>query len=165
MKSFSLSKPQESTETSKQPIRTRYLGNVIGYQPIRDHYFLFRTVPASFLTREERSPEIVTPAHSLAAIVSSQSVISLLSERVSERERGEREREREREKPNVISQLSHSDYMPDSWIGWCHLTSEWKISEHNCALLIVQTSKKIIEMERDIENGTEIELKRQVTER
>eukprot|EP00116_Pleurobrachia_bachei_P011333 sb/3471595/ len=26
-------------ETSKQPIRTRYLGHVTGYQPIRDHYF------------------------------------------------------------------------------------------------------------------------------
>eukprot|EP00116_Pleurobrachia_bachei_P001577 sb/3461839/ len=27
-------------ETSKQPIRTRYLGHVTGYQPIRDQYFL-----------------------------------------------------------------------------------------------------------------------------
>eukprot|EP00116_Pleurobrachia_bachei_P018776 sb/3479038/ len=30
---------QEPTETSKQPIRTCYLGHVIGYQPIRDQYF------------------------------------------------------------------------------------------------------------------------------
>eukprot|EP00116_Pleurobrachia_bachei_P016205 sb/3476467/ len=30
-------------ETSKQPIRTRCLGHVTGYQPIRDHYFLIRS--------------------------------------------------------------------------------------------------------------------------
>eukprot|EP00116_Pleurobrachia_bachei_P015765 sb/3476027/ len=36
---------QEPTETSKQPIRTRYLGHVTGYQPIRDQYFLIRSVP------------------------------------------------------------------------------------------------------------------------
>ena len=29
----------------KQPIRTRYLGHVTGYQPIRDQYFLIRSVP------------------------------------------------------------------------------------------------------------------------
>eukprot|EP00116_Pleurobrachia_bachei_P012483 sb/3472745/ len=34
---------QEPTETSKQPIRTRYLGHVTGYQPIRDQYFLIRS--------------------------------------------------------------------------------------------------------------------------
>ena len=28
---------------SKQPIRTRYLGHVTGYQPIRDQYFLIFT--------------------------------------------------------------------------------------------------------------------------
>eukprot|EP00116_Pleurobrachia_bachei_P018321 sb/3478583/ len=33
------------TQTSKQPIRSRYLGHVTGYQPIRDHYFLIRSVP------------------------------------------------------------------------------------------------------------------------
>ena len=27
-----------TTDTSKQPIRTRYLAHVIGYQPIRDQY-------------------------------------------------------------------------------------------------------------------------------
>eukprot|EP00116_Pleurobrachia_bachei_P017070 sb/3477332/ len=31
---------QGPTYTSKQPIRTHYLGHVIGYQPIRDQYFL-----------------------------------------------------------------------------------------------------------------------------
>eukprot|EP00116_Pleurobrachia_bachei_P017439 sb/3477701/ len=31
---------QEPTDTSKQPIRTRYLGHVTGYQPIGDQYFL-----------------------------------------------------------------------------------------------------------------------------
>ena len=30
----------------KQPIRTRYLGLVTGYQPIRDQYFLIRSVAA-----------------------------------------------------------------------------------------------------------------------
>eukprot|EP00116_Pleurobrachia_bachei_P009486 sb/3469748/ len=33
---------QEPTDTSKQPIRTRYLGHVTSYQPIRDQYFLIR---------------------------------------------------------------------------------------------------------------------------
>ena len=37
---------QEPTEFRKQPIRTRYLGYVTGYQPIRDQYFLIRSVPA-----------------------------------------------------------------------------------------------------------------------
>eukprot|EP00116_Pleurobrachia_bachei_P019085 sb/3479347/ len=39
----------EPTETSKRPIRTRYLGNVTGYQPIRDQYFqiLIRSVPGT----------------------------------------------------------------------------------------------------------------------
>eukprot|EP00116_Pleurobrachia_bachei_P001816 sb/3462078/ len=36
---------QKPTETSKQPIRTRYLGHLTGYQPIRDQYFLIRSVP------------------------------------------------------------------------------------------------------------------------
>eukprot|EP00116_Pleurobrachia_bachei_P011805 sb/3472067/ len=30
---------------SSQPIRTRYLGHVTDYQPIRDQYFLIRSVP------------------------------------------------------------------------------------------------------------------------
>eukprot|EP00116_Pleurobrachia_bachei_P014327 sb/3474589/ len=33
---------QELTETSKQPIITRYLGHVTSYQPIIDQYFLIR---------------------------------------------------------------------------------------------------------------------------
>eukprot|EP00116_Pleurobrachia_bachei_P015642 sb/3475904/ len=37
----------EPTESSKQPIRTRYLGHVTGYQPIRDQYFLIRSVSDS----------------------------------------------------------------------------------------------------------------------
>eukprot|EP00116_Pleurobrachia_bachei_P010051 sb/3470313/ len=41
-----ISPKQEPTETSQQPIRTRYLGHVTGYQPIRDQYFLIRSVPA-----------------------------------------------------------------------------------------------------------------------
>ena len=35
----------ETTGFSKQPIRTRYLAHVTGYQPIRDQYFLIRSVP------------------------------------------------------------------------------------------------------------------------
>eukprot|EP00116_Pleurobrachia_bachei_P003381 sb/3463643/ len=34
----------EPTDTSKQQIKTRYLGHVAGYQPIRDQYFLIRSV-------------------------------------------------------------------------------------------------------------------------
>ena len=35
---------QQPTDISKQPIRTRYLGHVTAYQPIRDHYLLTRSV-------------------------------------------------------------------------------------------------------------------------
>eukprot|EP00116_Pleurobrachia_bachei_P016842 sb/3477104/ len=44
---------QEPTDTSKQPIRTRYLGHVIGYQPIRDQYF-----PASVGKTNEQRTEL-----------------------------------------------------------------------------------------------------------
>eukprot|EP00116_Pleurobrachia_bachei_P013792 sb/3474054/ len=33
----------------EKPIRTRYLDHVTGYQPIREQYFLIRSVPASYL--------------------------------------------------------------------------------------------------------------------
>ena len=36
---------QEPTESSKQPIRAGHLGHVTGYQPIRDQYFMVRSVP------------------------------------------------------------------------------------------------------------------------
>ena len=39
---------QEPTEPSKQPIRTSYLVHVTGYQPIRDQYFIIRSIPATF---------------------------------------------------------------------------------------------------------------------
>eukprot|EP00116_Pleurobrachia_bachei_P013278 sb/3473540/ len=35
---------QEPTETRKQPIKTRYLGHVTGYQPIRDQYLIARVI-------------------------------------------------------------------------------------------------------------------------
>ena len=35
---------QEPIESSKQPIRTRYLDQVNGYQPIRDQYSLIRSL-------------------------------------------------------------------------------------------------------------------------
>eukprot|EP00116_Pleurobrachia_bachei_P005786 sb/3466048/ len=38
---------QEPTETSKQSIRTLYIGHMTGYQPIKDQYFLIRSVPES----------------------------------------------------------------------------------------------------------------------
>eukprot|EP00116_Pleurobrachia_bachei_P011412 sb/3471674/ len=34
------------------PIRTRYLGHVTSYQPIRDQYFLIRSVPATINTSQ-----------------------------------------------------------------------------------------------------------------
>eukprot|EP00116_Pleurobrachia_bachei_P017033 sb/3477295/ len=36
------------TDTRKQPIRTRYLGHLTGYQPIRDQFPLIRPVPAVY---------------------------------------------------------------------------------------------------------------------
>eukprot|EP00116_Pleurobrachia_bachei_P018652 sb/3478914/ len=49
---FGVTSEQEPTDTSKQPIITRYLGHVTGYQPIRDQYFLIWSVRADFLTEE-----------------------------------------------------------------------------------------------------------------
>ena len=40
---------QEPTEPSKQPIRAGHLGHVTGYQPLRDQYFMVRSVPASLI--------------------------------------------------------------------------------------------------------------------
>eukprot|EP00116_Pleurobrachia_bachei_P012317 sb/3472579/ len=55
----------EPNEISKKPIRTRYLGHVTGYQPIRDQYFLIRHVLALplFDTGAEwyRTVRLVTP--------------------------------------------------------------------------------------------------------
>ena len=48
---------QEPTEPSKQPIRTDSLGYVTCYQPIRDQYFLVRSVPTGkcrYLNKFER---------------------------------------------------------------------------------------------------------------
>eukprot|EP00116_Pleurobrachia_bachei_P012201 sb/3472463/ len=39
--------PTRHTDLPKQPIRTRYLGHVTGYQPIREQYFLIRSVPGT----------------------------------------------------------------------------------------------------------------------
>ena len=36
---------QQPTESSKQPIRALYIGHLTGYQPIRNQYFLVRSVP------------------------------------------------------------------------------------------------------------------------
>eukprot|EP00116_Pleurobrachia_bachei_P013937 sb/3474199/ len=47
---------QEPTETSKQPIRTRYLGHVTGYQPIRVQYFLLSTRQCSYHENQGNSP-------------------------------------------------------------------------------------------------------------
>ena len=38
-----------SSSSGKQPIRTRYLGHVIGYQPIGDQNSLIRPVPSDYL--------------------------------------------------------------------------------------------------------------------
>ena len=54
---------QETTGFSKQPIRARYLGHVTGYRPIRDQYFLIRSVPImcslSSLTQSPHAPHNV----------------------------------------------------------------------------------------------------------
>eukprot|EP00116_Pleurobrachia_bachei_P012805 sb/3473067/ len=42
---------REPTESSKQPIKTRYLGHMTGYQAIREQYFLIRSVPDNNLPR------------------------------------------------------------------------------------------------------------------
>eukprot|EP00116_Pleurobrachia_bachei_P011626 sb/3471888/ len=51
-----LNEDQEPTETSKQPIRPRYLGHVTGYQPIRDQYFLIRSSDPDLVP-----PDLVAP--------------------------------------------------------------------------------------------------------
>ena len=35
----------QATELSKHPIRSRYLDHVTGHQPIREQYFMIRSVP------------------------------------------------------------------------------------------------------------------------
>eukprot|EP00116_Pleurobrachia_bachei_P002930 sb/3463192/ len=45
----SLTLAEMKVGTSKQPIRTRYLGHVTGYQPISDQYFLIRSSAAKKL--------------------------------------------------------------------------------------------------------------------
>eukprot|EP00116_Pleurobrachia_bachei_P007836 sb/3468098/ len=50
-----MSRMMKPTETSKQPIKTRYLGHVTVYQPIRDQYFLIRSVPTIHLSTIGRS--------------------------------------------------------------------------------------------------------------
>eukprot|EP00116_Pleurobrachia_bachei_P009933 sb/3470195/ len=54
------------TETSKQPIRTCYLGHVTGNQPIRDQYFLIRSVPVA--------------TNKLTSLLNAKPVIAALSE-------------------------------------------------------------------------------------
>eukprot|EP00116_Pleurobrachia_bachei_P009491 sb/3469753/ len=48
---------REPTETSKQSIRTRYLGHVTGYHPIRHQQFLIRSVPVTHKRERERERE------------------------------------------------------------------------------------------------------------
>eukprot|EP00116_Pleurobrachia_bachei_P010706 sb/3470968/ len=52
-----------SISSRKQPIRTRYLGHVTVYQPIKDQYFLIRSVPDQFIVstsvlKIDRSPNV-----------------------------------------------------------------------------------------------------------
>ena len=54
---------QEPTESSKQPIRARYLGHVTGYQPISDQYFLIRSVPVNHLFLREDLEELLKLFH------------------------------------------------------------------------------------------------------
>eukprot|EP00116_Pleurobrachia_bachei_P010115 sb/3470377/ len=57
---------QEPTETSKQPIRTRYLGHVTGYQPIRDQYFLIRSVP---VTHSSHTDKVHSSSHIIVSLL------------------------------------------------------------------------------------------------
>eukprot|EP00116_Pleurobrachia_bachei_P004367 sb/3464629/ len=42
-----------NNDNTKEPIRTLYLGHVTGYQPIRDQYFLIRSIPGHIISEEE----------------------------------------------------------------------------------------------------------------
>ena len=50
---------EEKIIEGKQPIRTRNLGHVTGYQPIRDQYFLVRSVPGSSCVSRQNYHNIV----------------------------------------------------------------------------------------------------------
>eukprot|EP00116_Pleurobrachia_bachei_P018651 sb/3478913/ len=52
---------QQPNESSKQPIRTPYLGHVTGYQPIRDHYFLILGVTCNALRRSSTKALFMLP--------------------------------------------------------------------------------------------------------
>eukprot|EP00116_Pleurobrachia_bachei_P008340 sb/3468602/ len=53
-----LSELEEPTDTSKQPIRTLYSGHVTGYQPIRDQYFLIRSVSSLHIIIEVKVVQV-----------------------------------------------------------------------------------------------------------
>eukprot|EP00116_Pleurobrachia_bachei_P007808 sb/3468070/ len=58
---YIVKKGRELTETSKQPLRTRYLGHMTGYQPIRNQYVFPDSVPSDpYLV----TPDLVTPRFS-----------------------------------------------------------------------------------------------------
>eukprot|EP00116_Pleurobrachia_bachei_P019081 sb/3479343/ len=59
---------QEPTETSKQPIRARYLGHVTGYHPIRDQYFLIRSVPGTQTSLTTADVDKVLLVHHLQVV-------------------------------------------------------------------------------------------------
>eukprot|EP00116_Pleurobrachia_bachei_P002578 sb/3462840/ len=62
---------QEPNETSKQPIRAHYLVHVIGYQPIRDQYFLIRSVPDDEPNETSKQP---IRAHYLVHVIGYQPI-------------------------------------------------------------------------------------------
>eukprot|EP00116_Pleurobrachia_bachei_P000955 sb/3461217/ len=74
----------EPTDTSKQPISTRYLGHVTSYRPIRDQYFLIRSVPALSLSLSFHSSSL-----SLSKSSSAPSSPSFSSSSIDTGERGE----------------------------------------------------------------------------
>eukprot|EP00116_Pleurobrachia_bachei_P001753 sb/3462015/ len=51
--------PREPTDTSKQPIRTRYLGHVTSYQPIRDQYFMIYMLQVLVKTSQEKADSAI----------------------------------------------------------------------------------------------------------
>eukprot|EP00116_Pleurobrachia_bachei_P017156 sb/3477418/ len=54
--------------TDRQPMRTRYLGHPIGYQPIRDQYFLIPSVPGLVVIYLLKRSSDVNTAHILALL-------------------------------------------------------------------------------------------------
>eukprot|EP00116_Pleurobrachia_bachei_P002936 sb/3463198/ len=70
----------------KQPIRICYLGHVTGYQLIRDHYFLIRSVPEELVTKFRRQRSLTG---TLVLISSISEAVNNLADACRERLKGD----------------------------------------------------------------------------